>query len=230
MRNCICLFLLLLSAAPLVNAAPKVHIIIVGKSMKVKWMVGPDESETVTLTVRPLLVDGHLREYVLGAFHEVTERMFVARRVFRINDNLPQENPSVPHWVWQRGAWILIDRLTGHITPINLAGFDPYYSVGEWYRGYFAYCAVSDDGKQTFAVVAELGRRKPILRQPLGKLNADGAQVQMPDSGCAVPVWQRQPARVTFKTATEQKLSFTLRGEIAGEISAESGNDDDDAN
>ena len=40
----------------------------------------------VTMKIRALMVDGGVKEYVLGVSHEVTDRMFVVRRVFRVND------------------------------------------------------------------------------------------------------------------------------------------------
>jgi hypothetical protein len=56
----------------------------------------------------------------------------------------------------------------GHISAIALPEFDPYYSVASWYRDYAAYCGVSDDGKKIFAIVFQVGRRKPVLKKPLG--------------------------------------------------------------
>ena len=77
-----------------------------------------------------------------------------------------------------------------------------------WYRDYIAYCGVSDDGKKLFAVVAQLGRRKPILKKALGEADGD----DMPDSECPAPDWQRQPTRVTFEPLENQKLTYSVRG------------------
>ena len=63
-------------------------------------------------------------------------------------------------------------------------------------------------GKKVFAVVAQLGRRKPILKKLLGEAYAD----DVPDSECPAPAWQRQPQRVTFETEENQKLTFGVRG------------------
>lgn len=213
-------------------AVTKPHTVTFGKWMTVKWNTGTNETDVVELKVRPLYIDGHLREYILGAPHEITERIFVVRRAFRINDDLPGESAAIPHWLWQRGGWIVVDRATGHISQINFPGFDSYYSVGEWYRDYFAYCAISDDQKKTaqkvFAVVAELGRRKPLLKQSLGEMTDDNN----PDSTCASPVWQRQPARVTFESKSGQKISFTVRESFAetNVLQEENEDDDDDSN
>ena len=41
----------------------------------------------------------------------MTDRSFVVRRVLRLNDSLPGDKTG--HWVWQRGPWLLVDRVTG---------------------------------------------------------------------------------------------------------------------
>jgi len=81
---------------PTARSASKPHTISFGKWTKVKWLTGPDETAASELKVRPLYIDGHLREYVLNVPHEITERLFVVRRAFRVNDDLPGENPPVP--------------------------------------------------------------------------------------------------------------------------------------
>jgi hypothetical protein len=190
------------------GAVPKPHIVAFGKWTSAKWYVGPDETKTLELRVRPLYVDTRLKEYTTGAAHEITDRLFVVRRVFRLNDVLPGEPNAVPRWLWQRGGWLLVDRITGRVTQIALPDFDPFYSTPSWYRDYIAYCGVSDDGKKLFAIVAQLGRRKPILRKPLGEPDAD----DLPDSECPAPAWQRQPTRVTFELDDTQKLTFSVKG------------------
>ena len=145
------------------STAAKVHVIAFGKWTAVQWMTGDSGDKAVTLKVRALVVDGRVKEYVAGAPHEVTERLFVARRVFRVNDSLPEE--STPRWAWQRGGWLMVDRITGRVTAVNVPEFDSYYSAASWYRDYVAYCGVGDDGKKTFAVVAQLSRRKAVLKK-----------------------------------------------------------------
>lgn len=208
-----CLFVLAVPAllvTAAVAAAPKVHVITFGKWMSVQWLAGDEGSKPVTLKVRPLLVDGRVKEYVLGSSHEVTDRLFVIRRVFRVNDSLPDDSgPS--RWQWQRGGWLLVDRVTGRIAPINLPEFDAFYSVVAWYRDYIAYCAVSDDGKRIYALVAQLSRRKPILKKLISNegLSDDAA----PDSACPAPTWQRGPVRVTFESGGA-KQTFAIRGHV----------------
>jgi len=196
--------------------APKVHVITFGKWMAVQWMAGDADDKPVTLKIRPLIVDGRVKEYVLGTPHDVTERLFVVRRAFRMNDALPDD--SAPRWQWQRGGWLLVDRTTGRVSAINLPEFDVLYSAVSWYRDYVAYCGVSEDGGKRFAIVAELNRRKAVLKKALtGNLPDDAA----PDSACPVPLWQRAPTRVTFADGSTEKQTFSIRGHIVDIVNDE---------
>jgi len=177
----------------------------------VSWTAGTTANDRpLTLKIRPLIIDARVREYVLGSPHEVTERLFVMRRVFRVNDSLPED--SAPRWQWQRGGWLLVDRLSGRISPVNLPDFDVVYSAATWYRDYVAYCGVSDDGNKRFAIVAELNRKKPVLKKPLSAPLPDDAA---PDSACSAPVWQRSPVRVSFEAPGSDKQTFAIRGHVA---------------
>jgi hypothetical protein len=150
-----------------------------------------------------------VKEYVLGAAHDVTERLFVVRRAFRVNDSLPEE--SVARWQWQRGGWLLVDRVTGRVSAINLPEFDAYYSAASWYRDYVAYCGVADDGKKTYAMVAQLSRRKAVLKKELSGAVAEDAA---PDSACPAPAWERAPVRVSFEPAGGARQTFAIRGHV----------------
>lgn len=189
------------------GAAAKVHVIAWGKWMTVQWSGGGAEGKSAAMKIRPLVIDGRVKEYVLGAPHEVTDRVFVVRRVFRVNDSLPED--SAPHWEWQRGGWMLVDRVTGHVSALSLPEFDAFYSAASWYRDYVAYCGVADDGK-TFAIVAQLSRRKPVLKKGLPEGVPQDAAA---DSACPVPIWQRGPTRVSFE-ATGTKQTFAIRGHV----------------
>ena len=169
------------------------------------------------MKIRALIVDGQVKEYMLGSPHEVTERLFVVRRAFRVDDSLPEE--SGVHWQWQRGGWLLVDRMTGHVTAINLPEFDGYYSAASWYRDYVAYCGVGDEGKKTYAIVAQLSRRKPVLRKALS--DSVPAEDAAPDSACAAPSWQRSPTRVTFEPTAGAKQTFAIRGHVVDVVNDE---------
>jgi hypothetical protein len=128
-------------------AATKPHVISFGKWMPVQWMVGTNgDDQQVSIKVRVLVVDGRVREYVLGPPHEVTERLFVVRRVFRVNDALPED--AAPKWQWQRGGWLIVDKLAGRISAVNLPDFDVVYSASSWHRDYVAYWAFPTMGRR----------------------------------------------------------------------------------
>lgn len=208
----------LLAAAA--GAATKVHIITFGKWTSAQWITGSaagsaGDDKPRILKIRALLVDGRIKEYVLGVPHDVTDRLFVVRRAFRLNDSLPED--SGPRWQWQRGGWLLVDRLTGRVSAINLPEFDAYYSAASWYRDYVAYCGVADDGKKTYAIVAQLSRRKPVLKKPLS--NEGVPEDAVPDSACPAPFWQRSPARVSFEPAGSTKETFAIRGHVVDLVS-----------
>jgi hypothetical protein len=196
--------------------ASKPHVITFGKWVPVQWSTGTGgaEEKPVALKVRPLLVDARAKEFTFGSPHDVTDRLFVVRRAFRVNDTLPQEASLPPHWQWQRGGWLLVDRTTGHISPINLPEFDVVYSDVRWYRDYAAYCGVSDDGKQIYGMVAQINRRKPIVKWLVEetKFAVETQQWQIPDPPCRLPDWQRSPARVTFEANPATKRTYVIRG------------------
>ena len=209
------LTLLIFFHAVVTAAAAKPHTITFGKWTPVQWTpesgASVADEKPLTLRVRPLLVDARVKEFTLGPAHDVTDRLFVVRRAFRVNDNLPQESPSTPHWQWQRGGWLLVDRITARISAINLPEFDALYSAASWYRDYVAYCGVSEDGSKIYAVVAQIAHRKPVLKKLLA-----GATTEMKDAAsdpaCPAPTWQRSPSRVTFEPTGTPKQTFAIRG------------------
>src|SRR5437763_10079445 len=173
----------------------KTHIITFGKTANVQWFVTPEKS--LPIAVRPLYVDGKLREFTTGDVHDVTDSIFVVRRAYRINDYLPEDQKKVPDWKWQRGDWLVVNRRTGNVSAVNLPEFDPFYSVVSWYRDYAAYCGLAEDGTKISAMVAQLGTKKPELRKIVGNAKASDD----PDSECEPPMWQRDPTRVTLEPA-----------------------------
>ena len=168
------------------------------------------EAKGVDLKIRPLIVDTQLKENTTGLPHEITDHIFVVRRAYRVNDSLPGEEAKAPRWRWQLGGWLQVDRVSGRVSALNLPEFDPSYSWASWYRDYAGYCGVSDDGKKLHAMVAQLGRRKPILKSAMGEADDRARAVD-----CAPPTWQRQPAQVTFEVAGGSKVTFIVRGHSA---------------
>lgn len=193
------------------NATPrKVHVVGLGAAKRVPYSKIGDPAGAAagedTLKIRPLVVDGAVKEWTTGEAHAVTDRSFVVRRVLRLNDELPGEKPgSGNHWVWQRGPWLMIDRVNGHVTALKLPDYDPGVSQVSWFRDYAAYCGVTATGKSLYAVVAQLTVRKPVLAKKLSAFERDGVGLV-----CTAAEWQREPLRATFHPAGKDAISFDI--------------------
>jgi hypothetical protein len=174
------------------------------------------------LRVRPLVVDGKVKDWTTGEVHDVTERSFAVRRALRLNDALPTDRTE--HWIWQRGPWILIDRTNGKITALRLPDYDPAVSDVAWFRDYAAYCGLTASGKQLYAVVAQIAARKPVLSKKLGEWNIS----DHPSPACAAAVWQRDPLQISFAPTGGTPVSFDLVG--ASAVLVEDGDASDSSN
>ena len=194
-------------------AASKPHVVSLGKATPVKLFIGPSEDKALDITVRALYVDTRLKDFTTGEPHDVTDREYVIRRAYRINDSLPEDQRKTPKWLWQRGGWLLVDRMSGRISLIKLPDFDPFFSEVSWYRDYAAYCGITSSGERVNAVVAEIGAKKPLFRKELGK-NTNG---DLSDSNCSAPRWERQPSRVTFLPKSGDKFTVNVSGRFADE-------------
>ena len=205
-----CIFFGLIANSAIAAAKPK----IVGFSAwtKVPFFVGPHEEKSIDIKIRSLMVDGKVKEFTTGDIHEITDRYFVVRKAYRVNDWLPDDEKAKEHrWKWQRGGWLLVDRNTARISAITLPEFDPFYSTATWFRDYIAYCGLSDDANKLSAVVVQVGRKKPVLKQRIG----DARNGEMPESECEAPHWDRNPIRVTFQVIDGQKQTFQVFGHAA---------------
>jgi len=196
-------------------AVSKPHVVLLGNWKTIK-LQADDDSSAQELKVRALLVDGKTKEFTVGPLHDITDHNFTVQRMFRLNDSLPQE-AGPTRWRWERGGWLLVDRVSGRAQPIALPEFDPNYSKASWFRDYVAYCGTSDDGQKLFAVIAQAGKRKPLLNKGLPEQTET----------CAPPVWQRGPVRVTFATKEDPKLTFTVTSR-AVDLASEDENEGDD--
>ena len=201
-----------LIASPAAFAAPrKAHAVVLGTVKKVAYSKAGDPAGAAagedTLKIRALVVDGQVKEWTTGDAHDVTDRSFVVRRVIRLNDSLPGDKPAATgHWVWQRGPWLLVDRVSGRVTPLKLPDYDPGVSQVSWFRDYGAYCGVTASGKSLYAVVAQVSARKPLLSK---KISAFGAASQAAPV-CTLPDWQREPLRITFHPTGRDALSYDV--------------------
>jgi hypothetical protein len=192
---------------------PRSHSVALGGVRKVAYSregdpagAHPGEAE---LEVRPLVIDGRVKDWTTGERHDVTESTFVVRSAQRINDALPQDRDTdkSDHWAWQRGPWLLVDRISGHAEPLKLPDFSPGVSEVAWFRDYAAYCGVPASSKHLYAVVAQLAVRKPLLAKKLGPWNTAAPH---PEAACAPSGWQREPLQVTFQPAGLPPTVFDL--------------------
>jgi hypothetical protein len=197
------------------SAAPhKAHVVALGAVKKVPYSktgdpagAAPGETE---LKIRALFVDGALKEWTTGDSHDITDRSFVVRRAIRLNNDLPTDQPAPndkhEHWVWQRGPWLLVDRVTGHLAPLKLPDYDPAATQVSWFRDYAAYCGVTASGKSLFAVVAQVAARKPVLAKKLSAYDP----ANHPGPVCGPAEWKREPLSVTFHPGGQDAVSFDL--------------------
>jgi hypothetical protein len=196
-------------------AAPrKVHSVGLGAAKKEPYSKAGDPAGAATgedsLKIRALLVDGVLKEWTTGDAHDVTDRSFVVRRVIRLNDALPGDKPGAGdkagHWVWQRGPWLLVDRVTGHVVALKLPDYDPGVSQVAWFRDYGAYCGLTAGGKSLYAMVAQVAGRKPVLAKKLAAFDVENHA----DPVCGAADWQREPLKITFHPAGKDGASFDV--------------------
>jgi hypothetical protein len=218
------LLLFCLIAPPSTLAAPKVHTVFLGSGKNVPYSVTGDPAGALPgekqLRVRPLLVDGKVKEWTSGESHAITDRSFVVRRVLRLNDSLPADKTE--HWIWQRGPWLMVDRLKGSITALHLPDYDPAVSNVTWFRDYAAYCGLTASGKQLYAVVAQIAARKPVLAKKISPWSPG----ENHSPACEAAQWQREPLRVTFQPSGATPVSYDLVGSSAVLVEDGDGNDE----
>jgi hypothetical protein len=211
LRPAVLPFLFAVFCCPAIAGAVKVHTVALGAVRKVPYTPPEATPETksddeTSLHIRPLIVDDKQREWTVGPVHEVTDRTFVVQRALHLNDGLPGEPV---HWTWQPGPWLMVDRVTGHITALHLPDFDPQVSDVVWFRDYAAYCGIATTVKGgLMGVVAELGARKAVVQQ---KLSA-WPQPDAPHPACALAKWQRTPMRATIQQTGRQPMTFDVVG------------------
>jgi hypothetical protein len=189
-----------------VHAAPKTHTVVLGAAKRVTYSKAGDPAGALavetSLKIRPLIVDGVVKDWTTGDPHDVTDRSFVVRRAIRLNDALPEDKAG--RWVWQRGPWVLVDRVVGRVTALRLPDYDPGVSQVKWFRDYGAYCGITASGKSLYAVIAQVTSRKPVLARKISAFNATQPTAPV----CEPPDWQREPLRITFHPAGKDAVSY----------------------
>ena len=203
----------LIAVTSTLYAAPrKVHVVGLGAGKRVPYSKTGDPAGAMagetSLKIRPLVVDGQVKEWTTGDAHDVTDRSFVVRRGLRLNDELPGEKtkPGETRWVWQRGPWLMVDRVTGHVTALKLPDYDPGVSQVSWFRDYGAYCGVTSSGKSLYAVVAQVAARKPVLAKKLAAFDLEDRREPV----CGTPEWEREPLRATFHPTGSDATTFDV--------------------
>jgi len=208
------LLLILACAIPAAAKPPKVHSVTLGPTRKVPYTppeANPDNKseEATSLRIRALAVDGIQKEWTVGEVHDVTDRTFVIRRALHINDSLPAESVR---WAWQPGPWLMVDRITGHITAVHLPDYDADISDAVWFRNYAAYCGISTTAKGGLvAVIAELGARKAVVQKTI----APWPLATPPWPVCARAIWQRTPMRATLQLTNGQPITYDVVGTVS---------------
>lgn len=223
-RSCFLQLLWLIAGTHQLLGVIKPHVVFLGSPKNVPYSVTGDPagalpSET-QLRVRPLLVDGKLKEWTNGELHAITDRTFVIRRALRLNDSLPGDKTE--HWIWQRGPWLMVDRVKGSVTALHLPDYDPAISNVTWFRDYAAYCGLNASGRQLYAVVAQIAARKPVIAKKLSPWSA--GENQLP--ACSRAEWQREPLQVTFQPTAGAAVSYNLIGLSAVLVEDGDGNEE----
>ncbi len=205
--------LLLLACPPSASAKIKYHSVALGVARTVPYSQEGDPDGALPtetrLRVRPLVVDGRVKDWTTGEVHDITDRSFAVRRAERVNDALPTDDHAI--WVWQRGPWLLVNRTTGRISILHLPDYDPSVSNVVWFRDYGAYCGLKPSGKTLFAVVAQIAVRRAVLSKRLAAWHL----ADHPTPACAAAVWQRDPLQVTFRPTNGVAHSFAVVGSSA---------------
>jgi hypothetical protein len=109
-------------------------------------------------------------------------------------------------WVWQRGPWLLVDRVTGHVVALKLPDYDPGVSQVSWFRDYGAYCGLTASGKSLYAVVAQVAARKAVLAKKLAAFDPENHAAPV----CGLAEWQREPLKVTFHPTGKDAVGFEV--------------------
>ena len=101
-----------------------------------------------------------------------------------------------------------MDRVTAHVSDLHLPDFDPALSDVVWFRDEAAYCGLPGTGKHLYAVVAELGVRRPVMTKMLAPWDAEKSATP----ACAPATWQREPLQVTFHPTGAAAITYALFG------------------
>ncbi|ACO32531.1 MULTISPECIES: hypothetical protein [Acidobacterium] len=194
--------------------APRIHSVGLGAFRPVPYTADPDAAAPAQtqLRIRPLIVDGRIAQWTTGDVHLVTATTFTVREALRVNDSLPTD--PHPRWIWQLGPWLLVHRTTGRVAELHLPDFDPLVSSVTWFRDYAAYCGLHTGGKLVYAIVAEVGTRKPLVSKKLSAFDP----ANHPTPVCAPANWQLDPLRVSFLPTDATPITYSIDNGFAAPV------------
>lgn len=187
------------------------HTVFLGPWHTVPFSPNPDAANPTQshLKVRALVIDGRIADWTEGNIHPVTESSYTVRQALRVNDSLP--NAKHEHWIWQRAAWLSVNRLTGHVAVLHLPAFDPRVSHVVWFRDLAAYCGIRGGAKpQLTALVARIAVRKALVTTKLGSWNPAQDPSLLSTPACAPATWQLDPLRIHFQPTVGKPLTYSL--------------------
>lgn len=188
-----------------------VHTVFLGPWHTVPWSPNPDSTSPThsQLKVRALVIDNRIADWTTGPIHPVTQTSYTVRQALRINDALPSD--TSPHWIWQPGAWLSVDRTSGHVAILHLPGYDSRVSNVVWFRDLAAYCGIRGSAKpQLTALVARISVRKALVSTKIGPWNPSKKPALLNSPACAPATWQLAPLRVGFQPTIGKPLTYSL--------------------
>jgi hypothetical protein len=141
-----------------------------------------------------------------GQPRDITDRAFVVRKVYRVNDRLPSESTQSPKWKWHRAGWLLVDRPNGPSQRTSLARFRPVLLDGELVSRLRGILRVLRRRREGVRRGGKIGVKKPLVHKEPGRAHGG----DMPDSECDAPTWQRPPVRVTIVSKDGQPVTFAI--------------------
>ncbi|MGD0831985.1 MAG: hypothetical protein ABR907_13660 [Terracidiphilus sp.] len=195
----------------------KIRALLVDGVLK-EWTTGEahDVTDRSFVVRRVLKINDTLPNYIPGPSDNqmpgdkaaTNDQSSPAAKPVLANKTKPES--AQEHWVWQRGPWLLVDRVTGHIIALKLPDYDPGVSQVAWFRDYGAYCGLTASGKSIYGVVAQVEARKAVLAKKLLAFDPVSAAESHAQPVCGSVEWQREPLRVTFHPSGKEAASFDV--------------------
>ena len=111
---------------------------------------------------------GGIKEYVVGSAHEVTDRLFVVRRAFRINDALPEDPCRAGSGSVEDGCWWIALRGESLLQACRSLILIFRRPAGTGIMRHIAGSETTE--RKPMRSLRNLSRRKPVLKKLLPKV------------------------------------------------------------